>query len=67
MRVRGQSLAEMVLELFSYLDATEESDSGRPFKPTQISCCRVMVCHRLAELLPQMKDEATALLGGPKE
>lgn len=51
-------LKALVRELFKYLEAKEESDSGNVFSPTYISSCRAMVANRLGTLLPRMKELA---------
>lgn len=52
----SKELKGLVLELFSILDAEEESDSGRVFHPVYISSCRVMQTERLRRILPRMKE-----------
>lgn len=46
----------LVREFFEILDRTEETDSGRVFHPTQISCCRVMDRKELEEVLLSLKQ-----------
>lgn len=48
----------LIRELLSYLDYTEESDSGRVFHPVTISSCRVMAMEPLDMLLKQMRKQA---------
>ena len=43
-------------EFFKILDTVEESDSGREFHPTFISCCRAMTLPKLAEILKRLKE-----------
>ena len=45
-----------VKALFDLLDRTEESDSGRVFRPVQISCCREQVRLELESVLLQLKN-----------
>lgn len=45
-----------VKALFDLLDRTEESDSGRIFRPVQISCCRELVRLELEQVLQQLKN-----------
>ena len=49
-------LVDLCQELIGYLEAMEESDSGRQFHPTTISSCRCMVAARLGEIIPEMKS-----------
>jgi hypothetical protein len=55
MAVERNRLKELVRELFSYLDAVEESDEGRIFKPVNISCCRVMMGVKMDACLAALK------------
>ena len=41
--VNQMSLEELVAEFLSYLDYTEESDSGNVFHPITIGCCRILM------------------------
>lgn len=50
-----KSVNELVVELFTYLDYTEESDSGRVFHPIDISCCRVAMSEPLSMLLYELR------------
>lgn len=47
---------ELVKELFSYLDTTEISDSGKEFHPSYISCSRVLTTAKLAKCLQALKN-----------
>lgn len=50
-------LKECVKEFFdSYLNYTEESDSGNMFQPITISCGRVMKMKPLEDLLIEMQQ-----------
>lgn len=49
--LKHKSTVELVAELFSYLDYTEESDSGRVFHPITIGSCRVTLSPSLGLLL----------------
>lgn len=49
-------LKQLVKKFFYYLDIVEESDSGRVFKPNQISSCRVMDSKNMGEILARMKE-----------
>ncbi len=46
---------ELIEEFLSYLDYTEESDSGRKFRPVVISCTRVTLTESLGDLIREMK------------
>lgn len=52
----NQTLEDCVKSLFKILDSIEESDSGREFKPTYISSCRVIHSEKLCVLLPKMRE-----------
>ena len=49
-------LVDLCEELIGYLEAVEESDSGREFHPTTIASCRCMVNARLEEIIPEIKS-----------
>ena len=49
-------LAELCREFIGYLEAEEESYSGRHFHPTTIQSCRCMVSARLGEIIPEIKS-----------
>jgi hypothetical protein len=49
-------LVDLCQELIGYLEAVEESDSGRGFSPTQITSCRCMVLDRLGKIIPEIKS-----------
>ena len=50
-------LQTLVKDFFeNYLDAWEESDSGREFHPITISCCRCMRLEPLNVLLTRMRE-----------
>lgn len=55
--VEGQKLKEAVKEFFNtYLNRVEESDSGYPFHPVSVGCCRAMLLKPLGELLEIMRE-----------
>jgi hypothetical protein len=56
--LEGMSTEELVGELFSYLDAVEESDSGREFHPVTISSCRVGYQQTLGAVLRKLREVA---------
>ena len=45
-----------VKELFSLLDATEETDEGREFHPVRIVCCRNDITEKLENVLATLKS-----------
>lgn len=47
--------ATLIAELFSYLDYTEESDSGRVFHPISISSCRLLLSPMVDNLLAELR------------
>ena len=52
------TLKEAVKEFLFILNIQEESDSGRLFKPNQISSCRVMDGQRIETLLQVMETKS---------
>ena len=48
--------AAAVKELFSLLDATEETDEGRVHRPVQIVCVRTDMLIRLENVLATLKS-----------
>ena len=53
-----KKLRGLLKEFFQMLDSTEESDSGRIFKPIQISSCRALMIKPLNKLLNDLRKEA---------
>lgn len=53
-------LKELTVEFFKILDIVEESDSGKVFHPTFISCCRALTGPKLSAILKEMKELAQA-------
>jgi hypothetical protein len=51
-----QEMESLVKEFIGILDIIEESDSGRQFRPNQISSCRVMDGIRMGEILAKWKE-----------
>lgn len=51
----AEEMQHLVKELFSYLDYTETTDSGRVWHPVQISCARALMCEPLGECLSKLK------------
>ena len=49
-------LKDSVRELFSLLDATEETDEGREFHPVRIVCCRNDMTEKLENVLATLKN-----------
>jgi hypothetical protein len=49
-------LQTLVRDFFTFLDHTEESDSGKIFHPITISCVRVLMIEPLSACLNKMKD-----------
>ena len=49
-------LKDNVRELFSLLDATEETDEGREFHPVRIVCCRNDITEKLENVLATLKS-----------
>lgn len=57
-KLDSMDLKEMLKEFFSYLDYTEESDSGRVFHPIEIGCCRCLMHEPLDEVITRLRDMA---------
>lgn len=53
----ADTLEENVRRFFDILDTVECSDSGRDFKPIQISSCRVMLTAKLSAILEKMREQ----------
>jgi hypothetical protein len=53
-----KKLRGLLKEFFQLLDSTEESDSGRIFKPIQITSCRALMIKPLNKLLNDLRKEA---------
>lgn len=49
---------ELIKEFLSYLDYTDESESGRVFHPVEIGCCRAMIGEALGHVLHEMRRRA---------
>jgi hypothetical protein len=54
-KLKELSSEELIQEFISYLDYTEESDSGRVFHPIQISSCRALMSPCIAMLIKEMR------------
>lgn len=48
-------------ELAAYILKEEETDSGRVFRPTEISSCRIMDSMRINEILKELKKHEPIL------
>jgi hypothetical protein len=53
-----RNIWELVEEFFTYLDYTEETDSGREFHPVVISSCRVCISPGLDMLLKELRKKS---------
>jgi hypothetical protein len=62
-KVNHLSTEELIAEFFTYLDYTEESDSGRVFNPVQISSCRVLMSEPLNYVLQTLRKKADGYYG----
>lgn len=56
-KLDSMSLHELVKEFISYLDYTEESDSGRIFHPITIGSCRVLMQEPLNKVLTLLRSK----------
>lgn len=61
LKLNDMNLHELVKEFISYLDYTEESDSGREFHPIVVSSCRVMMTEPLGEVLNRLRKAVDIL------
>ncbi len=59
--LEGMDLKELVKEFLSYLDYTEESDSGRVFHPITIGSCRVLMAQPLNMCMEKLREEANII------
>lgn len=60
-RNMSEELKEAVKEFFNkYLNRVEESDSGYPFHPVTVSCCRALMLQPLGQLLEKMRELSEA-------
>ena len=62
-KVRQLDTVELIAEFISYLDYTEESDSGNVFHPITISSCRVLMSEPLACVLDQLRKRVDGYYG----
>lgn len=53
---RESRLSEVTRQFFSYLDRTEESDSGNAFHPVSFGCCRSAWVEPMEKLMAEMKS-----------
>jgi hypothetical protein len=53
-----EELKQLVRDFFRILDIVEETDEGRPFRPTNITSCRAMDGAKLNDILKRMKELA---------
>lgn len=54
--LESMTTGELLEEFFSYLNYTEESDSGREFHPVIISNCRIALSEPLSMVLKAMRS-----------
>jgi len=54
-KITNMSVLELMEEFISYLDYTEESDSGREFHPVDIGSCRIGLAPSLNMVLKEMR------------
>lgn len=60
-KLDAMGLDELVREFISYLDYTEESESGREFHPITIGSCRCLMTQPLNMCLEKMRELAYRL------
>ena len=54
-KLDAMSTEEIVREFLSYLDYTEESESGREFNPITIGSCRVLMTQPLNMVINKLR------------
>lgn len=54
-KLETMEMKDLVKEFFTFLDYTEESDSGRVFHPITFSCCRCLMSEPFSLLLDRMR------------
>jgi len=54
-KLDAMSPEELIREFITYLDYTEETDSGREFHPIEIGCVRVLMAQPLNEVLKRLR------------
>lgn len=62
-KVRQLDTVGLIAEFLSYLDYTEETDSGRVFHPITISSCRVLMSEPLSVVLDALRQRADGYNG----
>ena len=62
-KVNQLDLTNLVAEFLSYLDYTEESESGHIFNPVQISSCRVLMSQPLDYVITQLRKKVEGYSG----
>lgn len=50
-----QNFCETVAAFFNFLEAIEETDSGKPFHPITLSSCRVILTPKVNDVLQEMR------------
>lgn len=55
-RLEELDLLDVVKEFLSYLDYTEETDSGTEFHPITIGSCRVLMTRPLSMCLEKLRE-----------
>ena len=57
-KLDGMNIVDLVNEFFSYLDYTEESESGREFHPISIGSCRCLMSEPLQMCITKLREKA---------
>lgn len=55
LKLDSMSDREIIKEFLSYLDYTEESDSGKVFHPIDMGCCRVSMIEPFGMVLKELR------------
>lgn len=55
-KLNNMELKDIVREFISYLDYTEETDSGREFHPITIGSCRILMTQPLGMCLNKLRE-----------
>ena len=55
-KLNGMTPEQLIIEFISYLDYTEESESGKEFHPITIGSCRCLMSEPLGMVLKKMRE-----------
>ena len=55
-KLNNADLKEVVKEYLSFIDATDESESGNVFHPISFGCCRVLWIEPFGMVMKRMRE-----------